>query len=199
MNLTRRVVVVIGCLLLVLMAGCGADGPPANDLELPNSGGTTSSTVSATITVPAGVPATAPPTTIASVVSTTKPRPVTTRPVTAPAPPAVPAGPSFSLGQEFTLGFGEAKVAANDGLKVAFIQKVEDSRCPPDVQCVYAGNARVVFEASKAGSSSTLSLNTLLEPKSATFNGYTVTLRSLSPGSGAPDSSYRATLVVTRG
>lgn len=97
------------------------------------------------------------------------------------------------------MAFGEAKVAANDGLRLAFIQKVEDSRCPPNVQCVYAGNARVVFEASKAGSSSTLTLNTLFEPKAATFNGYTVTLRSLSPGSSAPDSSYRATLAVTKG
>src|SRR5687768_15934383 len=35
------------------------------------------------------------------------------------------------------------QVAAQGGVKIAFVELVEDSRCPVDVDCVWAGNAKI--------------------------------------------------------
>lgn len=202
MNQRLRVIGLLSCLTF---AACGANSA-VNELGIPSdtSPSTTVPLVTAPTTLASAVPTTAVPaststTTRAGTKPATTSKPATaasaaTRPPQSAAKP--PAGATFTLGQEFTLGFGEHK--SGDGLQVGFIQKAEDSRCPPNSNCFWAGNARVVFQLNRTGTSSTFTLNTMLEPKSVNFNEYTLTLRSLSPASNAPDSSYRATLVITK-
>ena len=104
------------------------------------------------------------------------------------------------LGLILTLIFGGAAVTANaqkeqqvsvrinnqksvmrDRLKIKFVS-VEDSRCPQDANCIWAGNAKVTIKVSNAkGKSQTFDLNTNLEGKSARFDGYEITLGSVSP------------------
>jgi hypothetical protein len=124
---------------------------------------------------------------------------------TQPPPPPPPAtqppvsGKPFTLGQPFSLRVGETAALAGEGLTVKFAAVLGDSRCPPDVQCIWAGNARIAIEVAQQGSGSRLELNTFEGTKTVFFNSFLFNLQALSPASSAPESQYVATLVVTRG
>lgn len=105
------------------------------------------------------------------------------------------------LGEPFTLGIGQT--AEVEGLRVTFTRVLEDSRCPVDVVCVWAGNAKVELElALPSHGWSTVELNSTLEPKEVEFAGYLVRYLNLEPRpkSGQPvePRAYRLTLVVSR-
>jgi len=61
---------------------------------------------------------------------------------------AVPAQqpPTVELGAEVTLAPGEGVAVNNARLKVRFVGVSEDSRCPRDVNCVWAGEVKVRLE-----------------------------------------------------
>jgi hypothetical protein len=108
-----------------------------------------------------------------------------------------------ALDQEFELKFGQQVSIKEEGLKISFSQVAEDSRCPTGVQCIWAGNARVVLKLNKARRRSTvMSLNTGVEPKQKSYGGYEVKLLELNPypKEGAPirKRNYVAKLVVSR-
>jgi hypothetical protein len=150
---------------------------------------------STSLTVAAGStrPVTKPPSTIPAASSTQVP----------PAPPATTkpqaSGRAFTLGQPFSLRVGETSILSAEGLTVKFAGMLGDSRCPPNVQCFWAGNARIAIEVAQQGSSSRLELNTFEGDKTVFFNSYLFNLQGLSPSSAAPESQYIATLVVTKG
>ena len=57
--------------------------------------------------------------------------------------------PSQALAQTLTLRIGD-KVALGDQGVLRYVRTANDSRCPVDVQCVWAGDAEVLFEFSIA-------------------------------------------------
>lgn len=98
--------------------------------------------------------------------------------------------------QTVTLGVGE-RATLLDGSQLTYLQLVNDSRCPPDVRCVWAGDAEIRLRwQPKAGSASELSLHTSPLPNrgqtEATVGGLRIALQSLERGI-AP----KATLQVT--
>jgi hypothetical protein len=105
-------------------------------------------------------------------------------------------------GDPIDLEPGVEIVAGDDGFKVR-LAKVEDSRCPSDVVCVWAGNAKSSFVASlSSGATANFVLNTGLDPRYADVLGRRVTLIEVHPGAGPantpiPQSAYRATIRVT--
>ncbi|HEX8691911.1 MAG TPA: hypothetical protein VF746_05810 [Longimicrobium sp.] len=107
------------------------------------------------------------------------------------------------LGQPFDLkAFGTATIAG-EGLSIHFDGVNADSRCPSDVTCIWAGDAEVQLTLSKAGfPSQTVVLHTTLDPKSASYAGYTVNLQDLKPypvsTSTIAPGDYVATLLVTK-
>ena len=106
-----------------------------------------------------------------------------------------------STGREFTLHQGETARVGNRGLRLTFLALREDSRCPADVQCPWAGNARLEFVARQAGHDSAhIELNTTLEPHSRPYDGVEVVLVGLAPtprvGTPIQGSEYVATLRV---
>lgn len=52
--------------------------------------------------------------------------------------------PGIDDGDAFTLTPGDSVNLANEGL-LTYLELVEDSRCPLDVQCIWAGEARIAF------------------------------------------------------
>jgi len=54
-----------------------------------------------------------------------------------------------NLGEEFVLGFGQTAVIENEDLKIQFLDVLEDSRCPSDVQCIWAGQVKVSLSIHK--------------------------------------------------
>ena len=66
-------------------------------------------------------------------------------------------------------------------LSIRFVEMVEDSRCPRDVNCVWAGNAKIKIRVSKNGRSHDLTLNTNGQDQSAIAEGYSIKLVGLTP------------------
>jgi len=88
----------------------------------------------------------------------------------------------LSAPQELTLGYGEEKSVGGSVLRVAFVRVVEDSRCPVDVVCVWAGNALVELGIRMGmGPTFPLQINTTLEPRFADWNDVRVTIVELLP------------------
>lgn len=103
------------------------------------------------------------------------------------------------LGRAFTLAAGGQATLAAENLQVRFAGVGGDSRCPPAVQCMWAGKAALAIDLSQNGSAARLTLFSPQDPgTSIAFNGYRVDVVGLSPSSAAQQADYRATLVVTR-
>ena len=60
---------------------------------------------------------------------------------------AASADPAKALiGKEFSLGIGQTASIEGEKLVIKFKAVLEDSRCPVNVVCVWAGNGKVEFE-----------------------------------------------------
>ena len=112
-------------------------------------------------------------TSIPSSTSTASPVPST--------PSEPPASPPIALGQPFTLRIGE-RVTLGDGWRIGLEGVTEDSRCPTDVQCVWAGQVKVVL--SVEGASAVESIEAVMPaggPVEAGLDGHVVELVGLEP------------------
>lgn len=99
--------------------------------------------------------------------------------------------------QELTLAWGDEKPVGGSVLKVSFAQVLEDSRCPIDVVCVWAGNA-VVELGIRMGMGPTfpLQINSTLEPRFADWNGVRVSLLDVLPQPRANDPPRKEAYTV---
>jgi len=113
-----------------------------------------------------------------------------------------PVSPSVPAGQEFEIKAGGSVSVEGTGFDLHFSRVAQDSRCPADAMCVWAGDAEAVFVVVERGRpESSLSLHTdASRGQQATVGDWTLTLHGLepSPYSGRPvaPSDYRATLRV---
>lgn len=118
-------------------------------------------------------------------------------------PQPLGGGKEAVLDQEFEIRIGERVSIKKEGLTVSFTRVAEDSRCPEGVQCIWAGNGKILLRVSKARRrAATMRLNTGMEPRQDDYRGYDVKLVSLNP---YPKESvvikrkeYVATLIVSR-
>lgn len=119
-------------------------------------------------------------------------------------------GPSGSVmqtiqvdaGREFEIAVGQEARVRGTPIILRFRGVTQDSRCPSDVQCVWAGNAVARITLGGSGTSSTdVALNTTLDPKFVVFSGYRITFVGLKPvpksGATIPSAEYVATVVVS--
>ena len=106
------------------------------------------------------------------------------------------------LDQPFTL-FVRQKVQVGE-LQIRFISVPEDSRCPEDVECIWAGNAKIVLGVSLKESTdeTTLTINSTIDPREALYAGYRIRFVSLKPtplsGRTINPAEYRVTLIVSK-
>lgn len=73
------------------------------------------------------------------------------------------------------------KHVTTNGLKIEFVELVEDSRCPTDVECVWAGNAKIKVRVTKSGKSQLLDLEIATQGTKPNFGNYRLRLKALSP------------------
>jgi hypothetical protein len=97
---------------------------------------------------------------------------------------APPADVTLQIGAERSIG----------GVLIRFVKVNEDSRCPSDVQCVWAGNAAVELRLTSGKAAPMVRvLNSGIDPKTIEEFGLRITLKELSPapraGGGAGDSA----------
>ena len=91
---------------------------------------------------------------------------------------------------------------AFSGFKIKFIDMIEDSRCPRDTTCVWAGNAKVSVQVSKKGKKKISELNSNMTPHTVSFEGYEFKLTKLTPEPASNirirKDGYVATIAVVR-
>lgn len=112
------------------------------------------------------------------------------------APDAQVAGITHTE-QIVTLAIGETRELAG-GVRVAVVDLPSDSRCPPNVQCIWAGSAAVAITFRAESSDTAATINSGVEPKAFAYRGWHVRLRDVNPGPGQPKESYRITVGVGR-
>lgn len=86
-----------------------------------------------------------------------------------------------NLGQPMTLEVGE-RIALPDRAALRYVGVIADSRCPPQVQCIRAGDADVAFEfTAHGGTPQAITLNLPKSP-TATVGGWQLHLATLEFG-----------------
>ena len=105
---------------------------------------------------------------------------------------------AVDLGAEVTLAPGATASVNTAEFKVRFVAVTEDSRCPRDVTCIWAGEVKVQFEIQE--SAKIASPVEILEGGNSVVGAYRVTLVRVEP---APRSTariapqdYRATIAI---
>jgi len=106
-------------------------------------------------------------------------------------------------GVAFDLPIGKTAAFNGNGVRITFKQVPEDSRCPVDVQCVWAGEAKIELSVSAGGAAETRVVS-LTPPDNETTVGDTrIRFVGLLPVPRQADRDkpreYVAQLVVTRG
>ena len=106
--------------------------------------------------------------------------------------------------QTVVLGVGEQAQTTDGSLSILFVDVSDDSRCPTDVVCVWAGNGQVVIQLEPTGGSAVdevLNTNQDVGPGEVVFRGYSFELVSLSPAPVStipiPPADYKVMLRVT--
>jgi hypothetical protein len=107
---------------------------------------------------------------------------------------------AVDLGAEVTLAPGTTASVKTTEMKVRFVGVTEDSRCPRDVECFWAGEVKVQLEIMQ--SSQLASQVEILEGGSTVAGGYRVTLVRVEPqptstAKIAPQD-YRATVKIDK-
>lgn len=114
-----------------------------------------------------------------------------------------PTGPdTVRLGTPFRLAVGESSLIEGEPVRIGFDRVATDSRCAPDVVCVWQGEVLASFRIEIGGSSQAFSLSTVQQPRQ-TLEGYEVHLRQAFPepaGSAGriPPDRYSVELVVKK-
>ncbi|CAN5155902.1 hypothetical protein BH20ACI2_BH20ACI2_06310 [soil metagenome] len=93
--------------------------------------------------------------------------------------------------------FGNSRTADRGRIKIRFLSIVEDSRCPRDATCVWAGNAKIRIAVSKGLQSRILELNTDLEPRTQNVFGYKLQLTDLHLHNGDPAAQKTSAAVIS--
>jgi hypothetical protein len=109
----------------------------------------------------------------------------------ATVPPGGSAGPTAAIGEVATVG----------GLHVRPIELLEDSRCPASVQCVWAGQVRVLVEVTRSDGAHQQRDLTLGRPQDIDWGW--LALADAAPAKRAPGQidprAYRFTFTLAPG
>ena len=104
--------------------------------------------------------------------------------------------------ETLVLKAGQQKRSKVSGLTVKFVSVTEDSRCPIGANCVWAGNAKVRVAITGTRGSKTFEFNTSMGPKGDSWEGWSITIDSLTPepraGKPTDPRHYQATFSIVR-
>ena len=100
------------------------------------------------------------------------------------------SGDRIADGRTFSMQPGQSVTLADDGV-LRYERLVNDSRCMPDVQCVWAGDAELAFAwRSRSGATEQFSLHTGKGDKTRALGERTLVLVSVARGT-APEAQLR--------
>ena len=110
------------------------------------------------------------------------------------------AAPAVAKQEAVRVELGKSVTADRGRIRIKFQEELEDSRCPVDATCVWAGNAKIRISVSKGKSApQVIELNTLSEPSKQMLYGYEFSIKELYPRKGeARPMKPAAVLLVLR-
>jgi hypothetical protein len=118
--------------------------------------------------------------------------------------PSVERANSVTTDQEFELGAGQSVLVGSEPVKITFEAVTADSRCPPEVQCVWEGDAVAKVSAATGTQppvSYELHTNTGFATQ-VTHGAYRIRLTAVAPGPREgvtiDPKAYVITLLVTK-
>ena len=107
---------------------------------------------------------------------------------------------AVDLGAEVTLAPGATASVNTAEIQVRFVLVTEDSRCPGDVTCIWAGEVKVEVEIREAAKN--VSKVEIPEGGNSVVGGYRVTLVRVEPATRSTariaPQDYRATLKIDK-
>ncbi len=109
---------------------------------------------------------------------------------------------AVSFDKDFTLSTGEMVQVEGGMGYIKFIKVLQDSRCPVNVTCVWAGNVKIELEIMGSDRKKfSISLNTGIEPNTVSLQGYVLQLISILPlkveGVSISPEQYQVKLRIT--
>jgi hypothetical protein len=112
------------------------------------------------------------------------------------------AGSDAVLGRKFKIKYGQELTLEGQELKVKFASLLDDSRCPADVTCHWAGDAKILIGMRRAtAEEARIELHTL-GTHSEKYQQYEIRLVALDPYPRTDverkQSDYVATLLITK-
>ncbi|MEP6788891.1 MAG: hypothetical protein ABJB40_10700 [Acidobacteriota bacterium] len=109
---------------------------------------------------------------------------------------------SAARAESVSLYVGQQKSVDGGQITISFLSVVDDSRCPVNVQCVWAGNAKIKIAIAQGRSQSqTFELNSALDPRVINAFGYEIGFGDLTrkpAGMGRMPMRPLATLNVNK-
>jgi hypothetical protein len=111
--------------------------------------------------------------------------------------------PNVKLDTEFALSIGQSARINSESMVIKFIDVTEDSRCPKDVQCIWAGRVSCDIEITRDGISNRIILTQPAQTTGSgnTFENYLFDVK-VSPypetGKEITKKDYRLSLIVTK-
>jgi len=112
---------------------------------------------------------------------------------------------TVDLGKEFTVNFNGTVDVKGENLKIQFLDVTEDSRCPQDVQCIWAGQAKIVLSIHKNNQKNLGNYEFLIQAGNSPMQkieGYLVKIVKLEPypvsTKNIEKNDYKATLIVSK-
>jgi hypothetical protein len=107
-------------------------------------------------------------------------------------------------GVAFSLPLGKTAAVNGNGARITFNKVTDDSRCPVDVVCIWAGDAKIQLTVARNGSPAETRIISITSPNNEVvsgnlrirFVGLAPSPRQSEPGAGR---AYVAQLVVTPG
>ncbi len=105
-----------------------------------------------------------------------------------------------AMTDEISLNVGQHKTADRGRISIKFVSVLEDSRCPANARCIWAGNAKIKLAVSKGKSPEKIvTLNTGLDPRVVSIYGYQLEIVGLTQHiPGAKKRPLRATISVKK-
>ena len=89
---------------------------------------------------------------------------------------------SFTLSDSLTIQYQDTLYNANENIWITLDSLVQDSRCPINVTCVWAGNAKMALSFGKDNNKSSFELNSNRQFRNdTTLYGYNIQLIDVKP------------------
>lgn len=81
------------------------------------------------------------------------------------------------LGEPFEIDYNQKAIFQDQDITIKFVGVLEDSRCPVEAECIWAGNVKIalLFNGQQ------IKLNSNLKPRQIAVRGYVVKLVSVLP------------------